>query len=378
MNPTEKILYSRNHPYDAPVLKVKQLNSPDSDKETNHIEIDLSGSGLTYKPGDALGVYPVHHEEYVKELLEIVNATGDESVILDSDDETDLRHALSSMCSLNNITVKFLKLILSKVTDLEKSKELESYIKNRSELTDWDILDIFHKYPVENLKPQELVSTLANLSPRLYSIASSIKKHPGEVHLTVVKVVYEIHNRVRKGVASSMLGERVTPGDRIPVFIKESKFALPDNPATPIIMVGPGTGIAPFRAFLEEREMTKATGKNWLFFGDRKIKTDFLYQDEIEAYKKSGLLTNLDLAFSRDQEHKIYVQNRMKEKAAEIYQWLEDGACFYVCGDAKNMGKAVDLTLREIIQKQGGKTEEETKEYVSQMKKERRYQRDVY
>ncbi len=375
---TNSQIYSRKHPFDAPVQNVLRINSPNSDKETNHIEVDLAGSGLTYEPGDALGVYPVYQEEYVKDILDILHATGEENVTLESGEEASLKDALMCICSLKSITVKFLKLIESKTSDPELKNKLESYIKDRTDLADWDILDILHKFPVKDLRPQELISTLANLSPRLYSISSSIKKHPGEVHMTVVKVVYEVHNRIRKGVASSMLTERLSPGDHIAVFIKKSKFRLPEDPSTPIIMVGPGTGIAPFRAFLEEREVTNAPGKNWLFFGDRKKDTDFLYQNQMEEYVKTGLLTNLDLAFSRDQEYKIYVQDRMKEKGAELYSWLEEGAHFYVCGDAKNMGKAVDQMLHEIIEQQGNKTEEQAKEYITKMKKEKRYQRDVY
>jgi sulfite reductase (NADPH) flavoprotein alpha-component len=242
-----------------------------------------------------------------------------------------------------------------------------------------DVLDFLLAHPAARFTPGEFVALLRKLTPRLYSIASSPKAHPGEVQLCVGIVRFHSHGRTRKGVCSTFLADRVDGQVPVPVFTQASPgFRLPTGSDTPTIMVGPGTGIAPFRAFLEERKAVGAKGKNWLFFGDQKCATDFLYREELEAMLDDGVLTRFDVAFSRDQEEKIYVQHRMVENAAEMFAWLEEGAHFFVCGDAKRMAKDVDAALHEVIQKGGGKTSEQALEYVARLKEQKRYKRDVY
>jgi sulfite reductase (NADPH) flavoprotein alpha-component len=254
----------------------------------------------------------------------------------------------------------------------ERAAELKQWLWGRG------VIDLLSHLP-EPLKPAEFVSLLRKLAPRLYSISSSPKAHPEEVHLTVSAVRYESHGRGRKGVASTFLADRVGDADVVKVFVQPSHgFRPPERGGTPIIMVGPGTGVAPFRAFLEERQAVGATGKNWLFFGDQKRDTDFLYQEQLETWVKDGHLNRLDLAFSRDQAEKCYVQHRMSENAAELWSWLEEGAHFYVCGDASRMAKDVDAALHKAIETAGGKNPEEAKAYVSGLKSDKRYQRDVY
>ena len=250
---------------------------------------------------------------------------------------------------------------------------MNSYIEGR------EVVDLLSDYPAPKLDAQGLVGILRKLPPRLYSIASSPKAHEDEVHLTVGVVRYESHGRARKGVCSTYLADLLESGEKADVFVTPNKhFKPPADPSTPMIMVGPGTGIAPFRAFVEERAAIDAKGKNWLIFGDQHYLTDFLYQTEWQDYLKDGVLTRLDLAFSRDQAEKIYVQDRMKENAAEIYQWLQDGANFYVCGDASRMAHDVDRALHEIVAEQGGLDEEAAAAYIKQLKTDKRYLRDVY
>jgi len=251
--------------------------------------------------------------------------------------------------------------------------ELERYLHGR------DLADLLEQYPSGLQTPDELVKMLPRLVPRLYSISSSPAAHPGQVHTTVSVVRYRTHDRDRGGVCSTLLAERIEPGDRLPIYIQPNKkFRLPEDPAAPVIMVGPGTGVAPFRAFLHQRRATGASGRNWLFFGERRSSTDFLYRDELECMRADGLLTQLDLAFSRDQEHKIYVQDLMKQNGREVWRWLEGGAVLYVCGDATRMAKDVDRMLHQIVEEHGGKQREAAESYVQILKDDRRYQRDVY
>jgi sulfite reductase (NADPH) flavoprotein alpha-component len=251
--------------------------------------------------------------------------------------------------------------------------ELEQYLHGR------DLADLLEQYPSGLQTPDELVKMLPRLVPRLYSISSSPAAHPGQVHTTVSVVRYRTHDRDRGGVCSTLLAERIEPGDRLPIYIQPNKkFRLPEDPAAPVIMVGPGTGVAPFRAFLHQRRATGASGRNWLFFGERRSSTDFLYRDELECMRDDGLLTQLDLAFSRDQEHKIYVQDLMKQNARGVWRWLEEGAFLYVCGDATRMAKDVDRALHQIVEEQGGNQREAAESYVQILKDDRRYQRDVY
>jgi sulfite reductase (NADPH) flavoprotein alpha-component len=347
----------------APVLAVRNLNAPGSAKEVNHVEFDLSaaGSALSYEAGDALGVIPQNCPELVSEVLTALGADGEEAVPTKAG-ELPLRRALTECFDLNKPTPALLELLgLSGATPAPHH-----------------VIDALHA-AVAKPAPAAFVGALKAIAPRLYSISSSPKAHPGQVHLTVGAVRYELTGRVRKGACSTFLAERALSHGKVGVFVHSNKaFRPPADSAAPMIMVGPGTGIAPFRAFLEERAATKATGKNWLFFGDQKASTDFLYREELEALKSSGVLTRLDVAFSRDQKEKIYVQNRMLEAASELWAWLEQGASFYVCGDASRMAKDVDAALHQVIEKAGNKTAAEAAAYVQALKTAKRYQRDVY
>jgi sulfite reductase (NADPH) flavoprotein alpha-component len=331
--------YHKNKPFPATLKTNRILTGEGSAKETRHFEIILEGSGMeNYEVGDALGVMPSNCPDFVAEILAAAGLNGAEIVTLKD----------GSTAALNTALVSH-----------------------------FDISPFLSGMPSAHTCAADLVAPLRKLQHRLYSISSSPKAHPGEVHLTVGIVRYELDGKPRKGVCSTFLADRAD--GTVPVFIHKSPgFRLPPDPSKPVIMVGPGTGIAPFRAFLEERKHTTPGGKNWLFFGDQRVATDFLYRDELETMFNEGVLTRLDTAFSRDQEQKIYVQNRMHERAAELWEWLEMGAFFYVCGDAKRMAKDVDAMLHRIIAEQGGLSETEARAYVNHLKSEKRYQRDVY
>jgi sulfite reductase (NADPH) flavoprotein alpha-component len=332
--------YSKKNPFPAPLLANVRLNSEASSKDTRHIAFSLRGSGLGYEVGDALGVYVTNCAELVDAVIATHHLDPTAEVPLPDSGVSSLREAL---------------------------------------LQRYEIRHLVGVDPVRPTSPAEFVAGLRKLQPRLYSIASSLKAHPDEVHLCVGAVRYEIDGVAHKGVASTFLADRLPLGETAGIFFHVAKhFRLPQDRTRPVIMVGPGTGIAPFRAFLEEREVTGSSGKNWLFFGDQRRATDFLYHDQIIEWVRKGVLTRLDTAFSRDQDEKVYVQNRMLSAAAELWQWLEEGAHFYVCGDAKRMAKDVDAALHQIIQTAGGKTPDEATEYVAALKKNHRYQRDVY
>ena len=389
--------FSKTHPFPAKLLKNLPLNRDGSAKEVRHYEIALGGSGLAYEVGDALGVMPVNCDALVADVLTALGATGDEPVVIENV-IVPFRLALAQHFELGKPTSELLAAVAGapvsdparSVTDPQRTgsetvapiKELAALLapERADDLKKWlygrDVLDILLLAP-KAISIADLLPLLRKLSPRLYSISSSPKAHPGEVHLTVGAVRYEKHGRHRKGVASTFLADRA--GDIVRIFVQPSHgFRPPANGDAPMIMVGPGTGIAPFRAFLEERAATGAKGKNWLFFGDQKRTTDFLYEEQLTAWQKSGFLTRLDLAFSRDQKEKVYVQTRMLENAAELWAWLEAGGHFYVCGDASRMAKDVDDALHKIIETAGGKTADEAKAYVAKMKSDKRYQRDVY
>jgi len=336
---------------------------------------------LSYEAGDALGVLPANCPALVGDILAALGCDGEEAVKAPDGSETSFRNALLRHHGITQPT----SALLEAIADRAQSAELKSYLApaNKAALEKHlhgrEVIDFLLAHPLARFTPPEFVALLRKLNPRLYSIASSPKAHPGEVHLCVGIVRYEAHSRGRKGVCSTFLADRVEGEAAVPVFTQVAHgFRLPANLDTPVIMVGPGTGIAPFRAFLEERQATAARGRNWLFFGDQKRSTDFLYRDELETMFKGGVLTKLDLAFSRDQADKIYVQHRMIEHAKELWSWLEDGAHFYVCGDAKRMAKDVDAALHELIQTAGGKSREQAAEYVAALKSAKRYQRDVY
>ena len=368
---------TKDNPY-ASELLVNRLMTEGSDKETRHFELSLKDSGLDYLPGDSLGVVPTNCEQVIAELLNAVGLTGEESITL-GEDTMILKDALMHRLACTVLS----KIQIKKFNEIAQSDRLADLLKieNKDDLVDYmwgrELIDLFIEYPQSGLNAQDFTGLLRPMPPRLYSIASSLSAHPEEVHLTVAVVRYEGNGKERKGVCSSYLAERV--GERVPCYLHPNKnFKLPDDPSTPIIMVGPGTGIAPFRAFIEERRATGASGKNWLFFGDRSQKTDYLYENEWESYHNDGLLNDLDLAWSRDQEKKVYVQHKMLEKKGQLWRWLQDGAIFYVCGDASRMAKDVDQALRTIAQEEGAMSEEDAGAWVKSLLKERRYLKDVY
>lgn len=376
---TDNSAYGKSHPFPAHLIKNVLLNKPGSAKEVRHYELDLNGSGLTYEAGDALGVMPRNCPELVNHLLEWLSCKGEETIGA-GDLTVPLREALAQQFDITKPTRELLAAISRNVPDSELARLLAP--DRAADLKQWlwgrEVIDVLQILPAP-MTPGELLPLLRKLSPRLYSIASSPKAHPGEVHLTVSAVRYESFGRGRKGVASTFLADRVGGSDCVRVYVQPSRgFKPPASGDTPMILVGPGTGIAPFRAFLEERQATGAKGRNWLFFGDRCRASDFLYEEQLAAWHRDGLLTRLDLAFSRDQAEKIYVQHRMLEHAAEIWSWLETGAHFYVCGDASRMAKDVEAALHTIIEKAGGKMTDEAKTYVETLRSEKRYQRDVY
>lgn len=374
-----KSTFGKSNPFPARLLKNVLLNKPGSVKEVRHYEISLEGSGLTYEAGDALGVVPVNCPALVDEMLAAVGCAGDEIVTVNNSNIS-LREALTRHLDMCKPSQELLGAVATHAPGSELAALLAP--ERRDDLKKWlwgrDVQDII-RLAEKPFSPIELVPLLRKLAPRLYSISSSPKAHPDEVHLTVSAVRYESFGRGRKGVASTFLADRIGDADCVKVFVQPSHgFKPPVNGDLPMIMVGPGTGIAPFRAFLEERKACGASGKNWLFFGDQKRAVDFLYDTELGAWEKEGHLTRLDLAFSRDQAEKVYVQDRMIANAPELWSWLEAGAHFYVCGDASRMAKDVDAALHRIIETAGGKTPDDAKAYVAKLKSEKRYQRDVY
>ncbi len=380
--------YSKDNPFPAKITENRLLNRPGSAKETRHFDVDISGSGLTYKAGDSLGVFPSNRPMEVAEILEAMSASGDELVspaMLKLETPITFQDALAHRLSLAGPTVKLLKLLLEKATDAGEKAKLEALVapeakdETKAYLEQRAYIDLLQEFPSARIEPQELVDLQRKLMPRLYSIASSPLFSPQSIHLTVAVVRYETNGRERVGVCSSFMADRVHVNESpVPVFVSHSHFGLPeDHAAKDVMMVGPGTGIAPFRAFLQERVASGATGRNWVFFGDQKKATDFLYQEEWEKYVADGHV-RLDLAWSRDQAEKVYVQDKMRANAADVWAWLEGGGYFYVCGDAKRMAKDVDQALHDIIAEQGGMSIEDAAVYVKQLKKDKRYQRDVY
>lgn len=370
--------WSRANPYAAAVRVIRNLNGAGSDKQTSHVELDLSGSGLTYEVGDSLGVYPTNCPDLVRELLQRLSASGEEQVHINGE-AIPLQQALGERLCLTDITDELVE-HLQQVCQQETSRE---WLRQLTESTDavegWDVLELLQHVAEVRLSIAELPRLLSPLKPRLYSISSSLKACADQVHLTVGRVGWQFRDRQRKGVASTMFSDRVQPGDRVRVFVNKSHgFSVPKDPQASAIMIGPGTGIAPFRAFLQERKAAAAPGKNWLFFGDQRAATDFLYREELAELAQTGCLTRLDVAFSRDQAEKIYVQNRMLENGAEFWSWLQAGAHVYVCGDAKRMAVDVDRALRQIIARHGNLDSAGADQYVARMVADQRYCRDVY
>lgn len=373
--------FSRSRPFPAPVLTVRCLNAPGSAKEINHVELSLEDSGLAYEVGDALGVLPQNCPELVADVLTALGCDGEEAVPTPDGGATSLRRALTELYHLGKPTPELLALLTPVGASLLATNGASVATEVApTEDAIWDVLDLLLAQPGAKPAPADFVRALRKLQPRLYSIASSPQAHPGQVHLTVGAVRYEANGRLRKGVCSTFLAERAVPAQsRVGVFVRTNKaFRLPPSGDTPIIMVGPGTGLAPFRAFLEARRATGAKGRNWLFFGDRRESADFLYRDEILGFRRDGHLTRLDLAWSRDQTEKVYVQHRMREHACDLWAWIEAGAHFYVCGDASRMAKDVHTALHQVIQRAGGRTPAQTADYVKQLQAAKRYARDVY
>ena len=374
-------IHTRENPLFAPLIERRSLTTDISSKQTLHLAFSVADSQLHYEAGDACGVIAQNDPVLVDEVLAAAKFTGDEPVTLAKTSEVTIREALLHHLQFTRLHRKTVQGYATKgnckplagLLIPEQTTHLDKYMYDRG------FIDLLDEYPGVITSPSEIVELLPKLAPRLYSISSSPAAHPGEVHATVAVVRYRAINRQRGGVCSTMFADRIPPGGTVPIYIQPNKkFRLPVDSNAPIIMIGPGTGIAPFRGFLHERQATGAKGKNWLFFGERSAATDFLYRDEFEKMRADGHLTQLHTAFSRDQEKKIYVQDRMLEEAAQMWRWLQDGASVYVCGDATHMARDVDAALHTIIGQQGNLDAEAEKDYVQQMKDDRRYQRDVY
>ena len=372
---------TRDHPAKVKLLHCIPLNGPESDKDTRAVALALGDTGITYEPGDSLGVWPTNNPDLVELVLSILGAKGTKSVELDGDAIT-AREALTRKVSLREPTAELFALLADHARLEFESQRLAFLAEDDERAVAYGVHDVFDalvKFRSARPPVGAFLRSLARLQPRLYSIASSLRRHPGEVHLTVGVVRYDLGGRGYQGLGSGFFAEHLRAGRPVPVFIQRAHgFSLPADPATPVIMVGPGTGIAPFRAFLQERAATGATGKNWLFFGDQHGASDFLYRDELEGFAGSGALAKLSTAFSRDQAAKVYVQHRMLEDGAELWAWLEQGAHFYVCGDAKRMASDVDHALAEVVATHGAKTREEAARYLKELAALGRYQRDVY
>jgi sulfite reductase (NADPH) flavoprotein alpha-component len=372
--------YSRSNPFVAKLISNERLTHLDAPKDTRHVVIDLLDSGLEYQPGDSLGILPVNCPDLVQEVLQQLGASGNE-VIKNADSQSKaLAEVLRTEVTLTRVRPELIDLLAQHATlSAEKEQLVSGASEGSGDLLGCDVAELLAKFPSARPPITELIDALARLQPRLYSISSSPKDNPRQVTLTVGVVKYESQGRWKHGVASHFLGVRSLPGDNVRVYVQTSpRFRLPTNVETPIIMVGPGTGIAPFRAFLQERAAMGQKGPAWLFFGNQHFEYDFLYRGELSRWLDQGVLSRLDLAFSRDQAEKIYVQHKLLDNAADLWKWLQQGAHFFVCGDAKKMAQDVDQALQAIVMTHGGKTAAEAKQYVSQMSKDKRYHKDVY
>ena len=373
--------YSKKNPFPSTLKQRRLLNKVGSTKEVQHLEMCLAGSGLEYRPGDSLAIFPTNSDRQVDDVIEAGGLDASALVESTRGASVPLGQALKHELDISGLT----KSVLKKYNHFARSDKIDSLLapENAAGLKGYlwgrEVIDLLVDYPVPGLASDDFCGTLRKLSPRLYSIASSPLAHPGEMHLTIAVLRYHSHGRDREGVCSTYAAKRVEVGETMPVFLHHDKhFKLPADGSTPIIMVGPGTGIAPFRAFVEERAATGARGKSWLFFGDRNRDTDYLYGEEFERHIAEGKLTRIDLAFSRDQDEKVYVQHRMLEHAAELYAWLSDGAIFYVCGDASRMAGDVHEALITIAEREGGQSRESAEAWLKQLQDDRRYLRDVY
>ena len=376
--------HSRKNPFPAPLLKRRRLDGAGSEKESFHYEFSLHGSGLIFEPGDSLGVFPANPPELVDEIVNLLGFTGDEEVGGASGESIPLRLALERERTITTPSRQFVQLVAERIPsahflleycDPNNRAKLDSYLWGRH------VVDFALEYAElrNKLSAPEFAGSLSKLQPRLYSIASSLKRYPDEAHLLITNVGFVSHGRARKGVCTSFLSERIAEGTRVPAFIHSAKhFRLPDDPAAPIIMIGVGTGLAPYRGYLQEREALGATGRNWLFFGEQRRAANFYHEKEFADYSASGLLTRFDTAFSRDQSEKIYVQHRIRERGREVWSWLNDGAYLYLCGDAERMAPDVDAAIRAVAEEHGGMSKEAAAEYVADLRTQKRYRRDVY
>ncbi|MDE3104718.1 MAG: sulfite reductase subunit alpha, partial [Acidobacteriota bacterium] len=371
---------SRERPFLARVVEKRALTATVSSKQTMHFAFDIENSGIAYEAGDACGIVPQNDPALVQELLYSLHFSGQIPVQL-AKSQTTLYDALLNHLQITRLNRKMIEAYatigqcqgLFQLLQPGHESYLEKYTYDRG------LIDLIHDYPQVLHDPADLVAMLPRLAPRLYSISSSPLAHRGQIHTTVAVVRYQAHERQRGGVCSTLLADRRNTGDHLPLFIQPNRrFRLPREADAPVIMIGPGTGIAPFRAFLHERRALGSTGQNWLFFGERSAATDFLYREELEAMLRDQHLTRLDLAFSRDQQHKVYVQDRMMEQATALWSWLQNGASLYVCGDAARMAKDVDTALHTIAQQQGGLSDDGAREYVGRLREQSRYHRDVY
>lgn len=364
--------YSRAHPFEAEIADIVTLNSSRSDKETLHVELSLAGSGLAYEPGNSLGILPVNNPAMVEAVLKAARVDGEAAVA-----GTPVATLLAERYDITTLTRPVIEAYGrltedAKLQALAEGADLLAYLEGRQ------IVDLLEDFP-HALTAEQLVSILRTLPPRLYSIASSLKAAPEEAHLLISAVRYESHGRPRQGVASTFVADRVKKGDRLKVYVKPNRhFRMPADGGRDVIMIGPGTGVAPFRGFLQERQAAGAKGRNWLFFGDRRYVHDFLYQLDWQDFVKEGVLDCIDVAFSRDAAEKVYVQHRLWERRQDVFSWLEGGAHLYVCGDEKHMAKDVHATLRAIVADVGGRSEAEAEAYLAGLAKAGRYQRDVY
>ncbi|CDQ19784.1 sulfite reductase (NADPH) alpha subunit [Halobacillus karajensis] len=377
---TDQPVFSKKNPFQAEVLENINLNGRGSNKETRHIELDLEGSNLKFEPGDSLGVFPKNDEALVDAIIEEMGWDPDLSIIVNKDGEVRaLREALISHFEITVLT----KPLLEKFAAFTQNQEFHNLLQSKEKVSNYiygrDLLDLIRDYGPWEARAEDLLAALRKIPARLYSIASSLKSNPDEVHLTIGTVRYDSHGRKRTGVCSGQCAERTEIGDQLSVFVqKNQNFKLPEDPSVPIIMIGAGTGVAPYRSFLEEREETESSGKAWLFFGEQHFVTDFLYQIEWQRWLKEGVLTKMDVAFSRDTSEKVYVQHRLHENSKELFEWMESGAHVYVCGDEQYMAKDVHETLVSIVEKEGNMSPDQAESYVAELRQTKRYQRDVY
>lgn len=376
--------YTQRNPYLAPRTSSYRITPKGAPKDTLHHVVSLAGSGMTYSPGDSLGVCPRNPEPLVDAILKRLRASGEEPVTVGQGAEMSFREALTTKSDLSNPSKRLLEACVAQGAEnlrplVEKGGEelFKHYVHAWNEVH--DVLDVLDDAPGARFSPAEFVGLMRALQPRLYSISSSLLKHPDEAHLLVLSVTYPVRGRERLGVCSTYINDRWPQGTTAPVYLQSAQkhFALPTDPNTPMIMIGPGTGLAPFRAFLEEREARGARGRNWLFFGEQSAQWGYYYGEELTAWERQGFV-RIDLAFSRDQPHKIYVQHRMHERARDFYAWLEEGAELFVCGDKGKMAADVQKELLWIVEHEGGRTPEQAAEYVAALRKSHRLKLDVY